>query len=182
MRRLLLGAALSLMTGCGTATPPQLVAVAPFQAEQQSSPIAPKPRTPTRLRLWHFAAPVIPVHVTAGRELVPPADPTVLGWWGRRAGARHGTTLIVGHSVHTGGGELDDLADTPVGATATVSGIRYRVTSVRVMVKAELARRAARLFSWTGRPRLVVVSCADYDWSTHTWPANAVLVAEPGYD
>lgn len=196
MRRLLLGAALLLplsAAGSGTATPPHLVA-APFHAGQESSPLvgdaendtrvgqrqsegfATRSTVPTRFRLWHFAAPVIPVH-TASRELVPPDDPTVLGWWGRRAGAAHGATLIVGHSVHTGGGELDDLASTPVGATAVVSGIRYRVARVVVMSKARLARRAAHLFSRHGRPRLVVVSCADYDWATHTWPANAVVVA-----
>lgn len=176
MRRLLLGAALLVLTGCGTTTPPSVVT--PFQTGQEPSPIAPKARTPERLRMWHFAAPVVPVHAV-GRELVPPADPTVLGWWGRRAGAQHGATLIVGHAVHTGGGELDQLASTPVGAVAVVSGIRYRVTSVRVMVKAQLARRAAHLFSRDGPPRLVVVSCADYDWSTGVWPANAVVVAEP---
>jgi hypothetical protein len=139
-----------------------------------------QPQEPTHLHLWHFDAPVVRVAPSA-RELVPPSDPHVLGWWGKRAGARHGTTLLVGHSVHTGGGELDSLADTPVGRVATVSGVRYRVTAVRVMTKRRLAVRAPQLFRQTGPPRLVVVSCANYDWATGVWPDNAVVIAKPDF-
>lgn len=165
MRWLLLGVvALCFSTACDPTLP--LV----------GSHVGQEPSTPAHFHLWRFDAPVVPVHVT-GRELVPPADPAVVGWWGRRAGARRGTTLLVGHSVHTGGGELYRLAATPVGATARVSGVRYRVTRVLVMSKRELARRADRLFRQTGPHRLVVVTCARYDWDRGVWPANTVVIA-----
>jgi hypothetical protein len=58
-----------------------------------------------------------------------------------------------------------------------VSGVRYRVTSVVTMSKAAFARRSTSLLRQDGPPRLVVVSCANYDWSTGIWPDNAVLIA-----
>lgn len=136
------------------------------------------PRTPTEFRMWHFQAPVVPVS-SKSRMLVPPPDPSVLGWWGRPAGARHGTTLIVGHSVHTGGGELDTLKRTPLGSVAVVSGIHYRVVKVMVVSKKRLAVLAPSLFRQTGAPRLAVVSCANYDWTHHIWPDNAIVIAKP---
>jgi hypothetical protein len=90
-----------------------------------------------------------------------------------------GTTLLTGHTVHTGGGELDDLARTPVGSTAHVSGVAYGVVSVRVMPKAQLARRASTLFSQHGQAKLVGVTCDGYDWSTGRYADNAVAIAKP---
>ena len=79
-------------------------------------------------------APVVPVELT-GSALTPPDDPRTLGWWGKRAGSRHGTTLLTGHTVHDGGGTFDDLEDTPLGARARLSGHAYQVTSVEVISK-----------------------------------------------
>lgn len=135
-------------------------------------------RDPAHLRLWKFDAPVIPVHLH-GTELVPPSDPSTLGWWGQPAGAAHGTTLLVGHTVHTGGGMLDDLEDTPVGRVADVSGVRYRVTSVKVVTKTRLAQRAQQLFAPSGRPKLVLVTCEGYDRHTGLYADNVVVVATP---
>lgn len=135
---------------------------------------------PEHLKLPTIKAPVVPLTLSRDNsELTPPDDPKVLGWWGAKAGARHGVTLLVGHTVHTGGGTLDHLEDVPVGAAATVSGVRYTVTSNRVMLKTALARRAPRLFSQTGPPRLVVVTCEGYDWNTGIYSSNVVLVAKP---
>jgi hypothetical protein len=127
--------------------------------------------------MWRFAATVVPIPLHHG-TLIPPDDPQVLGWWGKRAGAEHGTTLLVGHSVHTGGGELDALAATPIGATATVSGIPYRVGSVQVLTHRQLAKQSPNLFSQTGPARLAVVTCADYDWSLGIWTKNTVVLAK----
>ena len=42
--------------------------------------------------------------------LVPPADPQRVGWWGEGAApGERGRALVAGHTVHTGGGALDDL-------------------------------------------------------------------------
>lgn len=139
---------------------------------------ASKPTRPTSLHMWKVDAPVVPL-VLSGRELVPPSDPSVLGWWGKRAGAPTGTTLLTGHTVHTGGGELDDLELTPVGSTAQVSGVEYEVTSVEIMSKPELAHRSAELFAQGGEPQLVVVTCEGYDSSTGEYADNVVVTATP---
>jgi hypothetical protein len=171
------------VTGCAAKAPsaqpadqePSTVAaatVAPAPAPR------PKPVRPTSFHLWKFDAPVVPIKL-AGSELVPPADPSVLGWWGKPAGARTGTTLLTGHTVHTGGGELDDLGLTPVGSTARVSGVTYDVKSVRVVSKAQLARRAPVLFSQSGHPKLVIVTCEGYNPATGEYAGSVVVTAKP---
>jgi hypothetical protein len=140
--------------------------------------MSPAPRAPKRLKLWKFDAPVVPVELKGG-ALDPPADPEVLGWWGRPAGSVKGTTLLVGHTVSTGGGTLDDLEHTRVGSVATISGIDYRVDRVAVISKAQLARRAPQLFDQTGSARLVLVTCEGYDSATRTYADNVVVVATP---
>jgi hypothetical protein len=159
-----------------TPTPP--TTPRPEPARPEHTPPAVEPRTPERLRLWKFDAPVIPIELD-GDTLVPPDDPTVLGWWGRPAGAAQGTTLLVGHTVSTGGGTFDDLEHTPVGEIANVSGVRYRVERVDVITKAQLADRAPRLFDQAGEPRLVLVTCEGWNPATRTYSHNVVVVAQP---
>lgn len=109
---------------------------------------------------------------------MPPADPKTVGWWGSKVGARKGVTLLVGHTVHDGGGALDNLEDVPLGSTLRVNDVRYTVTSNRVISKAKLASEAQTLFSQTGRHRIVVVTCEDYDPATGHYASNVVLVAK----
>ncbi len=120
----------------------------------------------------------MPIELTDS-ALTPPDDPRVLGWWGKRAGSRHGTTLLTGHTVHDGGGTFDNLEDTPVGARARLNGLSYKVTSVKVISKNELARRAPALFAQTGRPKLVLVTCEDYDRATGHYASNVVVTLVP---
>ncbi len=159
----------------GSATPAGPITARPL--ERSPSPSRP-PVVPTRLRLGDIVAPVVPIELD-GTALTPPPDPEVLGWWGRRAGARQGTTLLTGHTVHAGGGTFDDLELTSVGERAHLNGFTYRVRSVKVISKDELARRAPRLFSQTGRHRLVLVTCEDYDAATGHYASNVVVVLEP---
>jgi len=133
---------------------------------------------PTRLRLGGLRAPVVPLELSDS-ALTPPDDPRVLGWWGKRAGARHGTTLLTGHTVHDGGGTFDDLEDTRVGVRAHVNGHSYEVMSVEVISKDELARRASDLFAQTGRPKLVLVTCEDYDRTSRHYLSNVVVSLRP---
>ena len=189
MKRLLIGLlTMVALTACGSGAvtephtapaPAQDVAPAPVIAPVPVSTPA-QPTEPTRLRLEglaeQIAAPVIPLVLT-GTELTPPNDPTVLGWWGRPAGAAHGVTLLVGHTVHTGGGTLDDLEDVPVGSTANVSGVRYEVASVKIISKDKLAKQAQVLFRQSGPQRLVIVTCEGYDAATGHYDSNVVLTA-----
>lgn len=127
-------------------------------------------------------APVVPIKAADG-VLVPPGDPSTLGWWaaGARPGDRRGSALMTGHTVHDGGGALDDLEQLTAGDVVTVSvasgPIRYVVSSVRTYSKGSLAQRAASLFSQGVRGRLVLVTCEDWDGSRYL--SNVVVVALP---
>jgi LPXTG-site transpeptidase (sortase) family protein len=118
-----------------------------------------------------------------GRSLEPPADPQVLGWWsgGARPGAARGSALVTGHTVHDGGGALDDLETLRAGAEVRVrtrrGTIRYVVGSVRVLDKDTIARQAPRLFSQQVRGRLVLVTCEGWDGSGYR--SNVVVTASP---
>ena len=134
------------------------------------------------VRALGLEAPVVPIR-SQGQLLVPPDDPTVLGWWsgGAVAGAARGSALVTGHTVHAGGGALDDLELVPVGSAIVVrtdrGPLRYRTTSVEVVGKDALARRAARLFSQDAPGRLVLVTCED--WNGTGYESNVVVLAEP---
>ena len=88
---------------------------------------------------------------------------------------------MTGHTVHDGGGALDDLEQLTAGDKVTVtvaSGpIRYVVSSVRTFSKGSLADHAQRLFSQEVRGRLVLVTCED--WNGSTYLSNVVVVATP---
>ncbi len=143
-----------------------------------------RPGAPRRLVIpaLDVSAPVVPVQAP-GRTLVPPADAQQLGWWadGAEPGARQGSALIAGHTVHTGGGALDDLEQVPVGATVVVradgQALRYRVERVQVLGKGRLARRAEDLFDQDVPGRLVVLTCEDWDGSEYL--SNVVVTAVP---
>jgi hypothetical protein len=127
-------------------------------------------------------APVVGIDAPNG-ILVPPSDPTVLGWWrrGARPGARYGGALITGHTVSTGGGAFDDLETLASGDQVRVrtdrGTIRYRVSAVTVYRKASLARDAARVFSQKVPGRLVLITCED--WNGTVYLSNAVVFADP---
>jgi len=179
--------ALIALSGCGTVTAQReshasnasaLSAVPAAGTTESATPETVRPTVPTRLRLGEIDAPVVPLKLT-GSALTPPDDPHTLGWWGKRAGSRHGTTLLTGHTVHDGGGTFDDLEDTPLGARAQVNGHAYEVTSVEVISKDELARRAPALFAQAGRPKLVLVTCEDYNRTTGHYASNVVVTSTP---
>lgn len=126
--------------------------------------------------------PVLPIE-SQGRTLEPPSDPQVLGWWsdGARPGAARGSALVTGHTVHDGGGALDDLETLRAGAEVRVrterGSIRYVVDSVRVLDKDAIARRAPQLFSQEVHGRLVLVTCEGWDGTGYR--SNVVVTATP---
>jgi LPXTG-site transpeptidase (sortase) family protein len=127
-------------------------------------------------------APVAPVKAPGG-TLVPPSDPRRLGWWaaGARPGDQTGSALVTGHTVHAGGGALDNLETLRSGDRVTVrtdrGRIRYAVRSVAVYAKGTLAKRAQRLFSQDVPGRLVLITCEDWDGSRYL--SNVVVTASP---
>ena len=143
-----------------------------------------KPGVPRRVVIQRLRmdAPVVPISA-AGSALTPPSDPQQLGWWsaGAQTGARRGSALVTGHTVHTGGGALDNLERMRTGDRVTVyTGrgiIPYDVRSVEVFGKGSVARHAQRLFSQEVRGRLVLVTCEDWDGTQYL--SNVVVVAKP---
>lgn len=127
-------------------------------------------------------APVVDIRTEDG-ALTPPPDPQDVGWWsgGSRPGASKGAAVITGHTVHTGGGAFDDLETLGRGDRVVVGSadeeVSYRVQSVEVLSRAQLARRSASLFSRSGPGRLVLVTCEDWDGTGYR--SNVVVTARP---
>lgn len=145
---------------------------------------APEPGSPRRVLIpaLDVSAPVMPVEAP-DRTLVPPQDPARLGWWadGAKPGAREGSALIAGHTVHTGGGALDDLEELDEGDEVVVrtdrGKVRYVVDRVRIYSKGRIADDATRLFSQDSPGRLVLITCEDWDGARYL--SNVVVTATP---
>lgn len=170
-----------LLGSCSQHVDQEPLPTAPTTSEASASPGVQVDRKPTIPRRFCSrrvgCASVVPIRLD-GNTLVPPSNPQVLGWWGSKAGSDRGTTLLVGHTVHTGGGFLNDLMKVPVGASAAVSGHLYVVVSNRAVPKRKVAQIASKLFSQTGPPRLVVVTCTGYHPETGLYDSNVVMVAQ----
>lgn len=162
--------------GPAAATPAQDL---PDPPRGRWTPAAPREVVIPRLAV---SAPVVPIR-PEGEVLVPPSDAQTLGWWseGAEPGAGQGTALVTGHTVHEGGGALDDLERLRAGDTVrvrTAQGVLpYQVTSVEVFRKGAVARQADGLFSQEGPGRLVLVTCED--WDGERYLSNVVVTATP---
>ncbi|WP_296603229.1 class F sortase [Nocardioides sp.] len=143
-----------------------------------------KPGAPTRVRIPSLGvdAPVLPVRAP-DRTLIPPSDPQRLGWWadGAKPGAARGSALVTGHTVHTGGGALDDLEHVEPGDLVVVrtdrGTIRYDVQRVKIFSKGTIADHATKLFSQDVSGRLVLITCED--WDGERYLSNVVVTATP---
>jgi LPXTG-site transpeptidase (sortase) family protein len=129
-------------------------------------------------------AEVVPIHSNQERILEPPSDPSVAGWWsdGAAPGEAHGSAVLVGHTVRNkGGGVFDDMGDLTRGDAIAVeasdSTLAYRVQSIEVLSKDEVARNAEKIFAQTGAGRLVLITCDDWDGTA--WRSNIVTIATP---
>lgn len=182
-------------TGAPAAPPPVIRVAGPSgtsspapsdtPSDAPSTPAAPAPGVrPEVLVVPALAvqAPVTPIR-TEGGDLTPPSDPQQVGWWsgGARPGAAEGAAVVTGHTVHTGGGAFDDLDTLAPGDQVLVRSasddLAYRVASVEVLSRDELARRSADVFGRTGPPRLVLITCEDWDGTAYR--SNVVVTAEP---
>ena len=114
-------------------------------------------------------------------SLIPPADYTTVGWWadGPAPGAKRGTAIITGHTVHSGGGAFDDLGELHSGDRVVVErprrDLEYVVDSVTTYDKGALAERAAEVFRPDVEGRLALVTCAD--WNGEIYLSNVVVIA-----
>jgi LPXTG-site transpeptidase (sortase) family protein len=172
-------------------SPPADAFVGPVGIDQQAGPYAGvrllsagQPRE-VRVARLHVDSEVVPISGQSG-SLLPPSDPQVLGWWqeGKPVGAQVGTAVITGHTVHTGGGALDNLDKLVVGDSLRVrtdqGWIGYVVQRARIYPTSELARDADRIFRLGGTGRLVLITCDD--WNGTFYESNAVVFATPVAD
>lgn len=152
-----------------------------------SSALAPVPKKKGRVRQvaiprLGIKADVVPLEL-AGATLTPPADADLMGWWkaGAKPGSGKGAVLVVGHTLHWGGGVLNRLGDTQQGDQIVVrtphSTFKYVVRSVRHLTKAQVAARSKGLFKQDGPEKLVVVTCDN--WNGQEFLGNTVVVADP---
>ena len=140
------------------------------------------PAEPAGLRIpaLDIDAAVTPIEAADG-TLLPPSDYTTVGWWasGAMPGSAAGTTLLTGHTVHTGGGALDDLEYVEPGDRVIIErtgpDLAYVVTTVKTYRKGTLAEKAGKLFTQDGPGRLAVVTCEDYNGSIYL--SNVVVIA-----
>jgi LPXTG-site transpeptidase (sortase) family protein len=141
---------------------------------------------PYTLRIPRIAveAPVLPIESNEDRVLLPPRDPGIVGWWrdGVAPGEPQGSAVLVGHTVrNNGGGVFDEVGTLRRGDTIEVEGsdsaLTYRVQSVKVLSKDDIARNAEQIFSQAGPGRLVVITCDDWDGTV--WRSNIVTIAAP---
>ena len=131
-----------------------------------------------------MAAPVVSIRTNGDRVLNPPHDPSVVGWWSQGAapGRSTGSAVLVGHTVRNrNGGVFDNIGDLSTGDVVKVEGsdsaLTYRVRSVDVLSKDQVARQAEKIFAQTGDGRLVIITCDDWDGTS--WRSNIVTIAAP---
>lgn len=164
--------------------PAVTVAAAPAKKTADAAKALPAAGAPQRVYIEALSidVPVLPI-ATEGSTLTPPSDPQDLGWWsdGAQPGAANGSALVTGHTVRDGGGALDDLETLRPGAeiqVRTAKGvIDYVTTTVDVLDKATIAKRAPELFSQEVAGRLVLITCEDWDGTG--WRSNVVVTAVP---
>lgn len=165
------------------APPPTSPSTSPASSDQTPRPFD-RGTPPAGLAVPRLGidVPVVPVRAPEG-ELVPPDDPTVIGWWatGARPAADVGTSILTGHTVHSGGGAFDDLETLrpgdPVLVRTAESLERYVVASVTYYPRDRLAREAPVVFDQAGPHRLALVTCEEWDGSDYR--GNTVVLAEP---
>ena len=130
-------------------------------------------------------APIVPVGLQPGGDLTVPDDPHVLGWWqgGARPGSRQGSVVIDGHvdtAVH-GPGALFSLRQVrpgdPVVLSTTHGSWHYLIVALRSYPKVTLP---AEVFTSTGPPRLVIITCGGaFNPTTRQYADNIIAYAIP---
>ncbi|MCW2857740.1 MAG: class sortase [Marmoricola sp.] len=130
----------------------------------------------------HVDSVVIPISGQSG-ELLPPSDPQELGWWqeGRQVGARQGSAVVTGHTVHTGGGAFDHLGELVPGdrirVRTSAGWITYEVQKSQTVTVAQLAATADQIFQQAGPGRLVLITCSNFNGVVYL--TNSVVYAVP---
>jgi LPXTG-site transpeptidase (sortase) family protein len=176
--------AVTASPGPATTASPQGTEAPPEPAASQTERIEAPTTYRVRIPRIGVDAPVVAIQANENRVLDPPREPSVVGWWsdGAAPGETRGSAVLVGHTVRNkGGGVFDDMGEVSRGDAIEVDGsdatLSYRVKSINVLSKEEVARNAEEIFAQTGAGRLVIITCDD--WDGNAWRSNIVTVATP---
>ncbi len=119
-----------------------------------------------------------------GEVLTPPSDTDAVGWWDGSAkpGARSGRTIVTGHTVHTGGGVMNRLAEVDEGDKVQVridgEMLRFEATKVETYPREYVDTHAEQLLGQKrGDNQLVLITCAD--WEGTEYQSNVFVYAKP---
>jgi hypothetical protein len=169
----------------GTVAPPEASGPGPVE------PGAPARAVPLRVRIGAISvdAPVIPVGLEDDGAMEIPDRVAEIGWYdpdglGVRPGTV-GTAVLAGHvdSRRQGNGALFHLRDLQIGETIEIdladgTTQRWIITQVTQYSKDELPLE--EVFTWSGAPRLAVITCGGtYDRTERSYSDNIVVYAEP---
>ena len=118
------------------------------------------------------AAPILAVGINADGSQEVPTSVHEVGWWESGAEpAAAGNGVLVGHTYSRGDGVFDDLGDLREGDTITVTGSArtadFVVEKTAVVPVEDFADVADDIYQTTGEPRLVVMTCGDYDGDSY---------------
>ena len=170
-----------VLVAVGLVLPSPAAKAAPSPFRDLSAPSKPVRLVVPSLKI---RAAILPIEVNQQQVLDPPADPSEVGWWQRsaRPGAQRGQTVLTGHTVHTGGGVMDNLGKLRKGQHVKVvtpkGAMIYKATRIVTWSKAELAKRSVRLFGQKRDDlRLVLITCTD--WNGSSYDSNVVVFADP---
>lgn len=128
-------------------------------------------------------APLLTIQME-GEVLTPPSDTDAVGWWDGSAkpGARSGRTIVTGHTVHTGGGVMNRLAEVKVGDPVRLRRdgkvLSFVATEVRTYPREYVDTHAEELLGQKrGRNELVLITCVD--WVGTDYQSNVFVYATP---
>jgi sortase (surface protein transpeptidase) len=167
---------------------PRLATSSPSSSDPSTIPSSARGEAPVRIDI-----PAIDVESrvtsvgTTDRVLDIPRKPWVVGWWadGVGSGSDHGTTVLAAHltTVRYGDGPFVRAPDLVPGDAMTLTDAEgrnraYTVETVKTYIKTALPYE--RLFTQTGPPRVVLVTCGGtYRPETGHWDSNVVVTFVP---
>lgn len=120
----------------------------------------------------------IPVGINrAGQLAVGPSVRAVYRWRHGVVPGQPGSAVLAGHTWSRGDGVFDRLGQLRPGDRVSVGATRFEVTRVRRVTTLPRAEVRA-LFSDSGRPRLVLITCGNRDNTTGVYRTRIIVNAK----